>query len=450
VADNLPGQPYVLVHQDGTWQQPSASGVFGRPLKTAVPTSLIDDNGKLVMSVQRFDPAQSLGGGSTTVAIISSAGGKSWHTVDRGTFGGGAINQLEAVPGGLLAVGSVPLPPSRVPARRGWTGGFASLSPNGGRSWPGQLISPGRLLPNPTTTVTAPTTTATGPTSTGTGIPAAPTTPITRVKGPLTALTAGRVGNSQYVVGQAGTEAVDWFSPNGSTWQAPEPMDTSPQLGIEQPAASCLAGNSAVVVGSFTTTERGSLPVAWVSTDGSSWTAATFVPTPSPGSFTQLDGCLWTGNGFIAFGGSNGNGEAEEPVLWTSSDGTSWQPMPATFTGTDGGRPVGPAAAPLQAIVFGPPTFLGLSGRGDLPSEVWPAPVGGAAGAVFTPAGMWSSSDAGATWQQLSTALPAFTGTLFAQVDAGAYVGQQPVVAGMVDGHLTVWVGTSVATSAGT
>ena len=44
LADNIPGQPYVLVRRDGTWYQPSASGTFGRPLSTAVPTSLIDDN----------------------------------------------------------------------------------------------------------------------------------------------------------------------------------------------------------------------------------------------------------------------------------------------------------------------------------------------------------------------------------------------------------------------
>jgi hypothetical protein len=61
------------------------------------------------------------------------------------------------------------------------------------------------------------------------------------------------------------------------------------------------------------------------------------------------------------------------------------------------------------------------------------------------PAGLWTSGDAGNTWQQLGTLTPAFTGMVYAQADAAAYVGQQPVVAGTVDGQLAVWIGTSTA-----
>jgi hypothetical protein len=135
--------------------------------------------------------------------------------------------------------------------------------------------------------------------------------------------------------------------------------------------------------------------------------------------------------------------------LWTSSDGTVWQQQPATFTGLGGGGPSGPQSAPLDGIADGTTTLLGLSGDGDEPSQVWPARVGGAAGAQFTPAGLWTSDDAGNTWQQLGTLTPAFTGMLYAQADAAAYVGQQPVVAGTVDGQLAVWVGTPTASSLG-
>jgi hypothetical protein len=265
--------------------------------------------------------------------------------------------------------------------------------------------------------------------------------------GLMAATAAGRLGNSQYIVGQAGPEAVGWYSPDGTTWEAPQPLDSSPELGTERAIATCVTGSSAAVVGSVTSTGRGSLPVAWVSTDGSSWAPATFTPTPPSGSSTTAEGCLFTGGGFLAYGESTGAGQVERPQLWTSSDGTLWQQQSATFTGPGGSGPSGPESAPLDGIAFGTTTWLGLSGDGDAPSEVWPAPVGGAAGAQFTPAGLWTSDDAGNTWQQLGTLTPAFTGMVYAQTDAAAYVNQEPVVAGIVDGQLAVWVGTPTATS---
>jgi hypothetical protein len=257
------------------------------------------------------------------------------------------------------------------------------------------------------------------------------------------------VGNSLYVVGQAGPQAVGWFSPDGTTWQRPQALDATPQLATEQARATCGAGNSAVVVGSATATGQGALPAAWSSTDGSTWTSATFLPGAASGSYTQVDGCLFTGNGFIAYGGSTGNGQSEQPVLWGSVDGTSWQQLSTTFTGLSGGSPVGLETAPLDGVAEGTTTWLGVSGDGDAPTQVWPAPVGGQAGAVFTPAGLWSSVDAGSTWQQLATNTPAFTGTVFAQALAAAYVGQQPIVAGTVDGQLAVWIGTPASGPSG-
>lgn len=97
---------------------------------------------------------------------------------------------------------------------------------------------------------------------------------------------------------------------------------------------------------------------------------------------------------------------------------------------------------PLDGIALGTTTWLGLSGDDDLPSQAWPAPVGGAAGAQFTPAGLWASGNAGNSWQQLATTSPAFSATVYAQADEAAYVDQDPVVAGTVDGRLAIWVGT--------
>jgi hypothetical protein len=411
LADNIPGQPYVLVDQDGRWRQPSAKGTFGSPEPDAVPTSLIGDNGTLVMSVELSKPGQSLGSAPSSVAVLTSDDGSSWHTANLHAFDGATVNQLLAVPDGLLAVGSSPPAGTKGDDAAGGTGAFARLSGDDGSTWPNDVIGPATLA------------------------------------GLMAATAAGRLGNSQYIVGQAGPEAVGWYSPDGTTWEAPQPLDSSPELGTERAIATCVTGSSAAVVGSVTSTGRGSLPVAWVSTDGSSWAPATFTPTPPSGSSTTAEGCLFTGGGFLAYGESTGAGQVERPQLWTSSDGTLWQQQSATFTGPGGSGPSGPGSAPLDGIAFGTTTWLGLSGGGDAPSEVWPAPVGGAAGAQFTPAGLWTSDDAGNTWQQLSTLTPAFTGTVYAQTDAAAYVDQEPVVAGTVDGQLAVWVGTPTATS---
>ncbi len=466
LADNIPGEPYVMVRRDGAWTQPSADGIFGRPLPTAIPTSLVDDNGSLLLSVELSTPSQALGPGTTTVALLSSNDGRTWRAFSPHAFHNATVNQLLPVPGGLLAVGAAPLPPSEAGAGRAVTGAFASLSANGGATWPTEPISPATLGgPGPAVaqgtsnggagvaTAQGETTTSAGGVATNAGTSSGADvggqTPVgTSLAGPFSATAAGRLGNSEYVVGVAGPEAVGWYSPDGSTWEAPQPLDASPQLASELPLATCWAGASAVVVGSSTSTAPGSMPAAWVSTDGSSWTSASFLTAPTAGSTTAVAGCLSTGNGFIAYGGSTGSGAVEQPALWTSNNGTKWQQLAATFTGPGDGLASGPEVAPLDGIALGTTTWLGLSGRGDLPSQVWPAPVGGAASVQVTLAGLWASGSAGDSWQQLDTSVPAFSTTIYAQADQAAYVGQDPVVAGTVDGRLAIWFGTpAVATS---
>ena len=468
LADNIPGQPYVMVRRDGAWAQPSATGIFGRPLPTAIPTSLVDDNGALLLSVELSRPSQALGRGTTSVALLSSSDGRTWRAFSPHAFHNATVNQLLPVPGGLLAVGAAPLPSSEAGAGGAVTGAFASLSANGGATWPTEPISPATLGgPGPAvaqgtsnqgaavataqgeTTTSAAGVTTNGGASTTSGADVDGQTPVgASLAGPFSATAAGRLGNSEYVVGVAGPEAVGWYSPDGSTWEAPQPLDASPQLASELPLATCWAGASAVVVGSSTSTAPGSMPSAWVSTDGSSWTSASFLTSPPAGSTTTVAGCLSTGNGFIAYGGSTGGGAVEQPALWTSNNGTKWQQLAATFTGPGGGLASGPEVAPLDGIALGTTTWLGLSGHGDLPSEAWPASVGGSASAQVTLAGLWASGSAGDSWQQLDTSVPAFIATIYAQADQAAYVGQDPVVAGTVDGRLAIWFGTpAVATS---
>ena len=148
----------------------------------------------------------------------------------------------------------------------------------------------------------------------------------------------GRLGNSDYVIGEAGPEAVGWYSPDGTAWEAPQPLDTSPQLGTERPLATCWTGNSAVVVGSVTSTSPGSLPAAWVSSDGSSWTNASFSPPPVEWihDHSRMAACLLaTGSSLTA--GPRAPPRSNEPVLWSSSDGTVWQQLSASFSQPGGG-----------------------------------------------------------------------------------------------------------------
>ncbi len=295
LADNLPGQPYVLVRREGAWYQPNADGAFGQPLPTAVPTSLVDDNGALVMSVRLSRPSLTMGRGTTSVAVLTSTDGRSWRAVNDGAFHDATVNQLLAVPGGLMAVGSAPPSGPEASALGGETGAFASLSANDGATWPREPITPDSLGgPGPAAAVEGLAVEGlagrdwrrrdcgAGATSAEGVATAAGTVATTPLTGPFTATAAGRLGNSEYVIGDAGRQAVGWYSPDGTTWEAPQPLDPSPQLSTESPLATCSAGSSAVVVGTTTSTAPGSMPAAWVSSDGSSWTSATFSSSSLP------------------------------------------------------------------------------------------------------------------------------------------------------------------------
>lgn len=430
LADNLPGQPFVLVRQGTQWSQPSATGAFGNPLPTATPTSLIDDTGTstLVMSVDLSAPGARLGRGRTSVAILTSTNGQAWRTADADAFPGAEVSQLLPVPGGVMAVGQAGLS-GPVTGSGGWTGAFASLSADMGATWPNELISPAGLG-SPVSSLPA---SSAGGTSTPAGAVA--------LSGPFSAKAAGRVGTSQYVVGEAGPVAVAWSSPAGLIWQGAQALDSTPPVNTEQVLYTCSSGSRAVVVGSTTTTGYGSLPAAWTSTDGSTWVASSFLPTPAAGSFSSVEGCFYTGNGFIAYGETASADHAARPVLWSSSDGTAWQELSTTFNGVAGGQPTGPQTAPLDGVATGTTTWLGISGDEDLPTQAWPAPVGGASGLAVSPPGLWDSTDAGNTWQELDTSSPVFDAASSSQADQAVYVGHEPVVAGTVDGRLAVWVG---------
>jgi hypothetical protein len=57
---------------------------------------------------------------------------------------------------------------------------------------------------------------------------------------------------------------------------------------------------------------------------------------------------------------------------------------------------------------------------------------------------LWVTTDAGGSWQPIDTSGAVWRGQLTAQADRIAFLGSVPVVAGDVDGRLTVWVGVPV------
>ena len=148
MADNLPGQPFLLVRQGTGWSQPSAQGAFGPPLASAVPTSLVQDNSSLVMSVDIARPGLRLGRGSNAVAILTSADGRSWRRVGGTSLHGDLVDQLMAMPEGLLAVGAS-IPPGEGTAGQGsrppWPGrqGTAPSGPACSAACPLTLGLPG-------------------------------------------------------------------------------------------------------------------------------------------------------------------------------------------------------------------------------------------------------------------------------------------------------------------
>ena len=163
-----------------------------------------------------------------------------------------------------------------------------------------------------------------------------------------------------------------------------------------------------------------------------------------------VEGCVATGTGLIAYGEKGTAGRAPHPALWSSTTGTTWQPLSPSFTGTTGNGPVGPQSVPLTQIATGASAWLAVSGAGDLPDQTWPAPVGGEAALALVTPGLWASADGGTDWQQLAATGPPFSASgLGSQADAALLVGAgaspMALVAGSRDGQLALWAGSPAA-----
>lgn len=123
-----------------------------------------------------------------------------------------------------------------------------------------------------------------------------------------------------------------WLSSDGQSWQS---YDIPKPQGTTDPVLSQVAVNGGVIVatGSIATSGTGQrFPLAVTSADGGTqWQVTTL---GGPGTYSGPQGTVTaltaSGSGFTAAGLSGTPGH-QQPVTWTSADGTTWSgPVPAT------------------------------------------------------------------------------------------------------------------------
>jgi hypothetical protein len=409
VADDVVGEPHLLVDSAGAWKEVTGTAnPFGPAGVEAMPTSLVSDDGRLYLAVDVLSHGAALGHDSWSAMVLSSADGSSWTLeASGGPFAGHRLHALLPVTGGLAAAGGQAGPSGRTgppnqtgpsgqaPAATLWSSSASPSSPLG-QAW----VAAG--------------------------------TPATFGGGsspPEDALALARVGLDVVAVGSEQDQAVGWVNTGAGAWRATGALDTSPALGPEFPEGACAGPDTVVAVGTGQGGAPGQRALAWSSPRGDSWQAASVTPAPTPGEQERMTGCLTTGNGFLAYGGSAGPAGTTDPALWQSSDGTNWTRQDVTaFSGEGGGA--------VTDLALRGTTWLAVSGGVTSP------PTGASAGSTV---GLWRSSDAGGVWQQLPTVATPWSGAIDSQVDEVGFAGTSAVVAGQVDGQLAVWVGTPAA-----
>jgi hypothetical protein len=127
-------------------------------------------------------------------------------------------------------------------------------------------------------------------------------------------------------------------SSDGASWS----VETNP-IAAKDPGASInnvvQTDSGYVAVGSYTKPGAGSATDAavWTSSDGKAWTRSTSKSLVTP-RYESINDATEGGPGLIAVG-TRDNGKAEQPTVWTSTDGTDWTDVSQgkEFTGQGGG-----------------------------------------------------------------------------------------------------------------
>lgn len=464
VLDAEPGQPYLLTDRaslisglgpssrtpasiSGTWSQPSAdAGVFGPVRPEAVPVSLLrQSTGRLQLTVDLVRRPQSVGPAQVTTVVLTSADGSTWTADPAGTIPGGSPRS-DPVPDVLTA---------RLPT--GWTA--VSSSPAG-------AVPTWASATGATWTATSGITMAAEPS--GAGSTAGPSRPAgtSPASVALNGICTTRLPSS----GAAGTQASSSTAGNGTSGTAgngtsggstatPTSRYLVEAVGAVTSVTPAPPGPADTVNGP-TVTRSGA---AWYSATGLSWRSGPVNAAPPSGGTVSMSGCEQVGPGLVAFGLATASGGAPQPALWRSSDGASWA-RSAISAFTSG------APAPLLSLAADGDYWLATANPNPAANPLQPGSAGtrGPAAGAGTDAGVgpapsledgrqavWLSVDGGTAWQLLDTATAPWLGSQRSGVDLVGFVSSPgggpstslqgaptPVVAGVADGQLVVWIGT--------
>ena len=202
-------------------------------------------------------------------------------------------------------------------------------------------------------------------------------------------LVAISIGNSGYVP-QVGIDAPVWYSTDGLEWTqaAPDPVFEGAFLH-----AVIAGGPGIVAVGA----DREG-PQAWFSADGVTWERASVPPVPDGVHIDEDHAEAWmqdvavAGGRLVAVGSiamSMGpNSYRYDPVMWTSTDGTTWVEVnldPEVFTET----------TEFRSVAAGPSGFVAVGQNSQTSSCCLETP------------GVWWSAD-GLAWSSVSLDQDAF------------------------------------------
>ncbi|NNL69863.1 MAG: anti-sigma factor [Acidimicrobiia bacterium] len=184
---------------------------------------------------------------------------------------------------------------------------------------------------------------------------------------------------AEYVVWGMGSDYQDaavWVSEDGSTWS----RVSSEGLGGPgwQIMTGVTSGDSGLLAVGLVQDEEGS--ALWTSVDGSDWQRV----DPNPFRGTNVWSISTNDQGYLASGNID-----FQPTIWQSQDGIDWTATQLTEPGTD-------IRGEAQGVVrFGDTIIAAGFAAGDV-------------GMGDHVAGIWTSSDAGETWDQV----PPFTSTV--------------------------------------
>jgi hypothetical protein len=137
-------------------------------------------------------------------------------------------------------------------------------------------------------------------------------------------------------------------------------------------------------------------------------------PAASPG----------TKAGFEAFGTTASSHSGVGPAFWSSAEGLSWTRRTA--------NPFGDLRYPALDVARSGAVWMAATATAD-PALASAAPPAGS--------GLWATTNGGNSWQEVNTGRGVWQGQMTQELDQVTFLGSVPVVAGEVDGQLTVWVG---------